>query len=157
MVRPALPLLIPCALLAAAAAAAVCVYHTRPADPPALSTAEALDRARALGLRAVPDGPGDGPVIGYWLLAPGADDSPERLRDLVRQGGRAGDWKGVVLMKPEAHPDDTLGRQLAEWGDAGLYVRPLVFFGDPAMVARVADALGAPHPKGVSGPTPTQG
>jgi hypothetical protein len=155
MARVALYLLIPCALLGTVAIAAVWPYRPRPAEPPALSTKETLDRLRAMGLRAIPDAPGDGPAVGYWLLTPQTDASPDRLADLIRQRGQEANWGGAVLMKPELHPDSTLQRQLEEWGDAGLYVRPFVFFGDPPLVGRIADALGAPHSATVAPQAPT--
>jgi hypothetical protein len=120
-----------------------------------LSVEDALTRARGLGLRPLPERGGRG----YWLAAADADVAPDRLYRLFRQRGLEGDWRGLVLMKPELHPDEIFLRQLHEWGDAGLYAPPFVFFGDPVWIARLRKAFAdvradcacedAPHHPGV--------
>jgi hypothetical protein len=145
MPRPSVRLLIPCTPVALAALAALAAWSCRPLPlraPPEISAGDALAHARTLGLEVLPDSPDGDPATGCWLIAPGADESRERLVGLMRQRAGLPGWRGVVLMKPERHPNDTLYRQLAEWGDAGLYAPPLVFFGDPDLIHRMRQALG---------------
>jgi hypothetical protein len=51
-------------------------------------------------------------------------------------------WAGVVYCERLRHPEDREG-VLESWADCGLRAGPFVFFGDPALLARIRSALGA--------------
>jgi hypothetical protein len=134
-----------CALCCAAALVLAAAWSCRP-DPAAaptprkdVSAADLVGRLRGLGLEAVPEAARGDPADGVFLCE-GPRDAAS-LRGLMRLKGCAADWRGVVLMKRENHPDDVFYRQLDEWGENGLYEQPYVFFGDPQWVARIRAEL----------------
>ena len=53
----------------------------------------------------------------------------------------AGRWRGVVLVTGPFGPLAPLSEEAAGWGENGLRAGPFVFFGDAALLRRIAEAL----------------
>jgi hypothetical protein len=160
MHRPAVRPVFACALLGAAALALAAAWSCRPAVAPAprplegVAAADLAGRLRRLGLQAIPEAAGGDLGRGVFLCEGPRD--VETLRPLMRQKERAADWRGVVLMKRENHPNEVFYRQLDEWGESGFYDPPYVFFGDPQWIERIRADLGADgrraEARGAAGP-----
>jgi hypothetical protein len=135
-----------CALFGACAAALAVAWSCRPvpAAPPrpleGVRPGDLAGRLHGLGLETIPEAADGDPGNGVFLCDRRRE--VQSLRRLLRQKGCTADWRGVVLLKRENHPDDVLYRQLDEWGDCGLYEPPYVFFGDAQWIARIRAELG---------------
>jgi hypothetical protein len=60
---------------------------------------------------------------------------------LAKNSRKMHPWSGVVYCERLRHPEDREG-VLESWADCGLRAGPFVFFGDPALLARIRTALG---------------
>jgi hypothetical protein len=69
-------------------------------------------------------------------VRPGAE-----LYGLVKDTNNMQPWAGVVYCERLRHPENR-EEILASWADCGLRADPFVFFGDPALLARIRTALG---------------
>jgi hypothetical protein len=66
----------------------------------------------------------------------------EQRARLARARERARDWRGVVLALPTPpSTDDGFELQLREWKEYSLVAGGVVLFGDPELLARIAEAL----------------
>jgi hypothetical protein len=61
---------------------------------------------------------------------------------LVKDRRTMDSWAGVVYCERLRHPEDRK-ESVDSWADCGLRAGPFVFFGDPALLARIRTALGA--------------
>jgi hypothetical protein len=66
---------------------------------------------------------------------------PAHLRGLQRADCHAERWKGVVLCVREGPEARILPEMLDSWGEHGMPVDDLLFFGDPDLLGRVRTAL----------------
>ena len=95
-------------------------------------------RSRGLDLHVRPTSR-DGPAVGSVYLT--ETERPWRELTLLRAAREhVGEWRGVVLCERNDSPDGDETR-LATWGDGCLDLPPFVFFGDPALRARIEAAL----------------
>jgi hypothetical protein len=82
-----------------------------------------------------------GPENGIYVC-----DRP-RLRDevvgLLRRRDWAGRWGGVVLCEHIGPGREIPARELTEWGEHGMRAGPLLYFGDPRLLADLAPLVGA--------------
>jgi hypothetical protein len=68
----------------------------------------------------------------------------EQLQRLVRAVEHGDRWRGIVLCEWNRHVGEVSDEQLADWGEHGLRLGPFVFFGDPALLRRIRQALPEP-------------
>jgi len=113
----------------------------RPLETPA-ELAEALRQFRP-ALHVVPANgrdPQSGIYISVRPLRPG------RIAGLVRQPERADGWEGVVYCERDLAVSQIGPPDLAGWGEHGMRAGPLLFFGDPRLLAEIAPLVGADGP-----------
>jgi hypothetical protein len=65
----------------------------------------------------------------------------EQLLRLLRAPECAHRWKGVVYCDRSSGLAQIPADQLHSWGEHGMQVGPLVFFGDPALLRRIETAI----------------
>jgi hypothetical protein len=96
--------------------------------------------ARGLRLHAVAASRATGDLrMGAYLCE---DERPwEDLAGLPIGAAYAGRWHGVVLVTGPFGPLAPLPEEAAGWGENGLRAGPFVFFGDAALLRRIAEAL----------------
>jgi hypothetical protein len=61
---------------------------------------------------------------------------------LAKDSRKMDPWSGVVYCERLRHPEDRK-ESVDSWAECGLRVGPFVFFGDPALLARIRTTLGA--------------
>ena len=93
---------------------------------------------QGLALHTVPTRRGD-PRWGAYLCE--RERRWEELVGLPLRAERAGRWRGVVLVLPAAAPLRVPAEDVDGWGRNGLRAGPLLFFGDEALLRRIAEAL----------------
>jgi hypothetical protein len=135
-----LPTILPWLLCAATLSLAVRAALRAP--PPAnIPAAVARLESRGLRLRVVPVAKGGGLAAGAYLTT--TAKGWEELSRLPCTTARIGRWRGTVLLKRDTSTD--------RWevpesdADCFLVVGTLVFFGDPALLAGIRDALADPR------------
>ena len=121
---------------------ALYVAGRRPAPPPGAPIPALLARLEAQGLQlhAVPADNRNRDLRNGVYLCEG-----ERVWDQVARlpadPSRAGSWRGVVLIQAPRPSLAVPAEQLRDWGPCGHQDGPFVFFGDPALLARLKAAL----------------
>ena len=70
----------------------------------------------------------------------------EEVTGLLRRRDWADRWGGVVLCERVGPGREVPERELADWDGHGLRVGPLLFFGDPRLLAEIAPLVGADGP-----------
>jgi hypothetical protein len=144
-------------LLAVAAALLLAARACR--EPGKGPTAARLDRwglpdllahlhGAGLGLHVVPAARDGGLERGAFLTAD--ERGWEELNALPKVPERADRWGGVVFVE-RRWPGEAWEVRSEVWGDRCVVAGPFVFFGDPALLDRVRDALGP----AASGPRPS--
>jgi hypothetical protein len=106
--------------------------------PPSLpDLAERLRRA-GLSLHVVPM-THITPVEGLYLCE--RPQPREQLQRLVRAVEHSDSWRGVVFCECNKRLGEVSDEQMADWGEHGMRLGPFVFFGDPALLRRIRQAL----------------
>ena len=72
--------------------------------------------------------------------------SHNEVLGLVRQREYAGRWQGVVYCERIGWENEIAGDDLAAWGEHGMRAGPLLFFGDPRLLAEIAPLVGTEGP-----------
>jgi hypothetical protein len=65
----------------------------------------------------------------------------EQLQKLVRAAEHGERWRGVVFCEFNRRLGEIDEAELARWGEHGMQLGPFVFFGDPALLRRIRQAL----------------
>ena len=79
------------------------------------------------------------PEAGFYLCElPRPRERLQLLRRLPEQGER---WRGVVFCEKAVHLGDIEESEWQRWGAYGLRLGPFVFFGDPALLGRIVQAI----------------
>ncbi len=117
-----------------------------PKGPPSLpedwQVPELLARLQARGLRlhAVAASRATGDLrMGAYLCD--GERAWEDVAGLPISAAHARRWRGVVLVTGPFGPLAATPEEVAGWGENGLRSGPFVFFGDAALLRRVAEAL----------------
>jgi hypothetical protein len=114
----------------------------RPAPRPPESPTELAEALRQFRpeLHVVPAN-GRDPQSGIYI----SDRSllPGRIAKLLRQPERADGWEGVVYCERDLAVSQIGPPDLAGWGEHGMRAGPLLFFGDPRLLADLAPLVGA--------------
>jgi hypothetical protein len=157
MVRPAplrAPALVALVVLVGLAAAATC-WRARSAAKHSAVCMDGCDvhdlaaylEGRGLRLHISPSWAGGNARTNAYLSTtakPGAE-----LYGLAKNRRKMHPWAGVVYCERVRYQEVREGvaewreDELQSWSDCGLRVGPFVFFGDPALLARIRTALGA--------------
>ena len=96
--------------------------------------------SRGLRLRAVPASRSTVDLrMGAYLCE--GERAWEDVAGLPTGAAHAGRWRGVVLVTGRFGPLAPLPEEAAGWGANGLRAGPFVFFGDAALLRRIAAAL----------------
>jgi hypothetical protein len=99
-------------------------------------------RSRGLAFRLIPgDEPGVNAASSAYLTT--TAKTWRELNALPKVRERIGDWQGTLHCERVNQPG-ARALQIQRWGDCCLEVGPFVFFGDPALLARVRAALRPP-------------
>jgi hypothetical protein len=110
-----------------------------PATPPRTLT-ELTQRLRRAGLplHVVPI-TDISPEEGLYLCErPQPREQLQMLRRAVALGDR---WRGVVFCEFNKRLGEVPDEELQRWGEHGMQLGPFVFFGDPALLRRIRQAL----------------
>jgi hypothetical protein len=113
----------------------------RPAPRPPETLAELSEALRRFcpALHVVPAN-GRDPQSGIYIsdrpLLPG------RIAELLRQPERADGWESVVYCEHDLAVSQIGPPDLAGWGEHGMRAGPLLFFGDPRLLADLAPLVG---------------
>jgi hypothetical protein len=138
----ALALALGLVLLAALLLTRLAAPKAPPSAPDDWQVPDLLARLEARGLRlhAVPASRATGDLrMGAYLCED--ERSWEDLAGLPIGAAYAGRWRGVVLVTGPFGPLAPLPEEAAGWGENGLRAGPFVFFGDAALLRRIAEAL----------------
>ena len=140
------------ALLAAGALLLVALYlavrRAPPAPPPPLMVPDGWHvpelmthlASRGLRLNAVASSRATSALSSGAYLSEG--ERPwEEVAALPVVVARAERWSGVVLVTHSQGHSALLPEDVADWGDNGMRAGPFVFFGDAALLRRIAAAL----------------
>jgi hypothetical protein len=137
------------ALLAAAALLLAACLSVRPAPPPPAPSAPdgwqvpdllAHLGSRGLRLHAVAASRSTGELSQGAYRCEG-ERAWEDVAGLPTGAAHAGRWRGVALVTGACGPFAAPPEEAAGWGENGLQAGPFVFFGDAALLRRVAAAL----------------
>jgi hypothetical protein len=79
------------------------------------------------------------PVEGLYLCE--RPQAREQLQRLVRAVEYSDSWRGVVFCECNKRLGEVSDEQMADWGEHGMRLGPFVFFGDPALLRRIRQAL----------------
>jgi hypothetical protein len=66
----------------------------------------------------------------------------EEVVGLLRRRDRAGRWGGVVYCERIGPEREMPEGELADWGEHAMRAGPLLFFGDPRLLAKIAPLVG---------------
>jgi hypothetical protein len=130
------------ALCAAAVPLTHRLLHPRAEPPRTLAQLAELLRRSEPPLYVVPM-TDYGPETGFYLCEqPRSREQLQLLRRAAEQGER---WRGIVFCERARH----LGGEIEDsewqrWGEHGMRIGPFVFFGDPALLGRIRQALSEP-------------
>lgn len=127
-------------ILAALATLAFAVGRRQPSLLPGDGSVAGLARhleSRGLPLRLVPASRSGADANAYLTASA---RRWEDLNGLPKDARRVGDWVGAVYCERVVSEDDAEVR-LAVWDGACLRAGPFLFFGDPALLARIRQAL----------------
>ena len=76
---------------------------------------------------------------GGYLMAPHITNDPRGLGTFRELKAK---WTGILLLLPREHTGyETIQRNLNDWGDMGIYRAGFLFFGDPDLIAKVAQTF----------------
>jgi hypothetical protein len=118
-----------------------------PSAPDEWQVPDLLARLEARGLRlhAVPASRATGDLrMGAYLCED--ERAWEDVAGLPTSAAHAGRWRGVVLVTGRFGPFAPVPEEAAGWGENGLRAGPFMFFGDTALLRRIAAALAEPPP-----------
>jgi hypothetical protein len=126
------------ALCAAAVPLAHRLLHPR-ADPPrTLAELAALLRQFDPPLYVVPM-TDSSPEEGFYLCErPRPREQLQQLRRLPESADR---WRGVVFCERGRHLGEIEESEWQRWGEHAMRIGPFVFFGDPALLGRIRQAI----------------
>lgn len=118
----------------------------RPVAPPRTITelTEFLSRVEPkLYVVPLPNGSEDG----VWLCA--SPHSREDLMDrmLIRAPEYANQWKGIVICQGLGTHFVFPEYELEDWGEYGMRIGPLLFYGDPELLRRIHKAIFPASPR----------
>jgi hypothetical protein len=68
----------------------------------------------------------------------------EQLQLLRRLPESADRWRGVVFCERGRHVGEIEDSEWQRWGELGMRIGPFVFFGDPALLGRIRQAIPEP-------------
>jgi hypothetical protein len=74
----------------------------------------------------------------YLCERPRSQEQLQWLRRAAEYGDR---WRGVVFCEFSTHLGEIPDEELERWGEYGMLLGPFVFFGDPALLRRIRQAL----------------
>jgi hypothetical protein len=129
-------------VLCAVAVPLTCQLLHPPAAPPRtlMELTERLHRA-GLPVHAVPL-TDISPEEGLYLCE--RPQPREQLQRLVRAAEYSERWRGVVFCEFNKRLGVVDDAELERWGELGMQLGPFVFFGDPALLHRIRQALPEP-------------
>jgi hypothetical protein len=97
-------------------------------------------QARGLDLQVLPSSRGGEIGVNAFLAVPGVGADDVLL--LAKDNRKISRWAGVVACEHLANPQ-MQGDIVDSWGECGLRADPFIFFGDPAVLASIREALRA--------------
>lgn len=139
---PRWPLVMTFALCAAAVPLAHRLRHRHTDPPRTLAELAACLRQSDRPLYVVSMAEHD-PEAGLYLCE--QPRSRERLQLLHRFPEYGDRWRGVVFCERDGYLGGEIGEsEWQRWGEYGLRIGPFVFFGDPALLDRIRQAIPEP-------------
>jgi hypothetical protein len=114
----------------------------RPADPPG-TLAELVDLLRHADppLYVVPM-TDYGPEAGFYLCE--RPRPREQLQWLRRAAEHSDRWRGIVFCEMNRSLGEIEENEWQRWGEHAMRIGPFVFFGDPALLGRIRQAIPEP-------------
>ena len=116
------------------------LFRPAPRTPETPAEVAELLRQSYPALYVVPAN-GDSPDSGIYVSE--RPLPPDRIMRLIRHPDFADRWEGVVYCERDGWMSRIAPYDLDRWGEHGLRAGPLLFFGDPRLLADLAPLVGA--------------
>jgi hypothetical protein len=141
--RPLAPWTLAIAFILCAVAVPLSRQLVYPPSVPTRTLTELTERLRRAGLAlSVVPLTDVSPEEGLYLCE--RPQSREQLQWLRRAAEYGELWRGVVFCEFNKRLGEVPDEELSRWGEHGMQLGPFVFFGDPALLRRIRQALPEP-------------